>query len=165
MELLLQTIYFEDKSLYKELNLKPLPHRTLSITNQLKQRPFVQRVFDNLKRLTTQTNLNRFEVTCEVPHLNLIGITGYRKKIYKAVYVEILDEYTCVKDINNNNNINESMVAEEEESSIPNGLMALKLRILDGLSEGVIVVCSQILLCLFSRDRETIYYCCQIINF
>lgn len=91
---------------------------------QINKRPLLQRVYDSLKVMAKSHSINRFEMGCQIPHLNIVGITGYKRKIYKTVHVEVLDETTSVKN----------------EENLPHGLMDLKLRILDKMEEGLIVV-------------------------
>lgn len=117
-------MYFENKPLFKELNIKPDASNKLDKELQMKRRPVLKRVLDNLKAVLHKTELNKFEANYQVPHLNILGITGYKKNIYKAVHIEVLDDYVCVKN----------------EECRERGLMQLKLRILDGFEEAVILV-------------------------
>lgn len=91
----------------------------------MEKRPALQRVFDNLKVIPPKFEINKYALGCQVPHLNIVGITGYRKKIYKAVHFEILDNYTCLRNTD----------------ATPSGLMQLKLRIMEQFDEGIVVVC------------------------
>lgn len=126
LNLLLSCIYFEDRNLYKKINI---PLQTCTEYNnadlQISKRPILQKVFDNLKSIPTKFEINNYALGCQVSHLNIVGITGYQRKIYKTVHIEILDDYTCMKNTD----------------GIPSGLMQLKLRIMDQFDEGIIVVC------------------------
>lgn len=126
LDLLITCIYFENRKLYKEINIPLETNVYINTDLQLEKRPLLQKVFENLKSIPTKFEVNKYELDCQVPNLNIIGITGYRKKIYKAVYIEILDDYTCMKNTD----------------SVPSGLMALKLRIMERFDEGIILVCN-----------------------
>ncbi|XP_066143122.1 uncharacterized protein [Euwallacea fornicatus] len=126
LNLLLTCIYHEDPELFHQINLHP--QQTLSSAYhqniQLAKRPILQTIVDNLKSIAVRNGIDKYEVGCQVPFINIIGITGFQKKIYKTVNIEVLDEYTCLKNTEN----------------VPSGLMKLKLRILDGCDQGLIVV-------------------------
>ncbi|RZC42600.1 uncharacterized protein BDFB_005045, partial [Asbolus verrucosus] len=111
-----------DPDLLKKLPIKPtyIPNTVFS-EYQLRKRPLIQQLLNTLNILMPKLNLNRFELTQEIPHLNIVGITGYRNKSEKAVYIEVLDDYTRIKNV---------------EEDVPVGLMALKLRLLDRSEEG-----------------------------
>lgn len=123
LNLLLTVIYFENRPLFRELNLKPLGHSNLRKDPHLTRRPVLGRVFENLKEIGPQVGL-KFDANYQIPYLNVLGITGYKKNIYKAVNIEVLDDYVCVKN----------------EECREGGLLKLKLRILDGMEEGLILV-------------------------
>lgn len=125
LNLLCTCMYFEDRNYFKELNIQPIHLSDYNETAQLKKRPQLQRILENLKLLSHKDKINRFEVAINIPHLNILGIVGYENKIYKSVYIEVMDEFTSLKNV---------------DETTPNGLMQLKLRILDGMEEGVIVV-------------------------
>lgn len=73
--------------------------------------------------------VNKFEVSYEVPYLEICGIVGYTKKVYKTVNIEVLDDYVSLKNRNN----------------VPNGPMQLKLRILRELDNALITVSMMII--------------------
>lgn len=79
---------------------------------------------DNLTEIRRKHDINKFELNCQIPGLNIVGITGYKKNIYKVVHIEVLDEYTTLKNVEN----------------MPTGLMQLKLRLLEKQNEALIVV-------------------------
>lgn len=125
LNLLLTCMYFEDPEYFKQLNVQPVNLSDYNTSSQLGKRPQLQRVLDSVKTLARKQNINRFELSTNVPHLNILGIVGFENKIYKSVYIEVLDEFTSLKNV---------------REQTPNGLMQLKLRILDRTEEGVIVV-------------------------
>ncbi|CAH1164719.1 unnamed protein product [Phaedon cochleariae] len=124
LNLLLSCIHHEDKALSR--NLKMYPDLTVSYdkTYQLEKRPLFQRIVKIVQRLSMGHEINRFEMGCQIPGLNILGITGFKKKIYKVVHIEVLDEYTTMKNT----------------EGVPSGLMQLKMRFLDASDEGVIVI-------------------------
>ncbi|XP_018570999.1 uncharacterized protein LOC108910774 [Anoplophora glabripennis] len=124
LDLLITCIYFEDRKLYKEINIPLHTNVYQNIDQQLEKRPLLLKVFENLKSIPSKFEVNKYTLECQVPNLNIIGITGYRKKIYKAVHIEILDDYTCMKNTD----------------SLPSGLMSLKLRIMEQFDEGIIAI-------------------------
>lgn len=117
-------IYFENKPLFKEINTKPQGNPMFNRDVHVERRPVLTRVFENLKALQSKNELNKFEINFQIPYLNIAGITGYRKNIYKAIYLEVLDDYVCVKNCDYK----------------PSGPMKLKLRILQRFEEALIVV-------------------------
>ncbi|XP_050294483.1 uncharacterized protein LOC126734789 [Anthonomus grandis grandis] len=126
LNLLLTSIYYEDPNLFQKLKI-PL-EATSHVYNQdyqLAKRPVLRKVIQSLKSTFPQNKLDTFQINCQVPYLNIVGITGYQKKIYKTVNIEILDEYTTLKNSDN----------------VPSGLMQLKMRILDKCDEALIVIC------------------------
>lgn len=110
--------------MFKQLNLEPVDASNLYV-NQLEKRPLLKRIVNNLKPIQAKLGLNRFEISREIPQISYMGITGYKKGVYKAVYVEVLDDYTRIKNV---------------EEDTPVGLMALKLRLLDQTDQGLVVV-------------------------
>lgn len=123
LNLLTSCIFFEDKDFYKKLNL-PLSKCNYNTQLQMTQRPLLGKLMNNLKEMGSKLDISKFELNCQIPGLNIIGITGYKKNIYKAVHIEILDEYTTLKNTENK----------------PTGLMQLKLRLLEQQDEALIVV-------------------------
>ncbi|XP_066263015.1 uncharacterized protein [Euwallacea similis] len=125
LNLLLTCIYYEDPELFYQLNLRPQQTSSSAYNQniQLAKRPTLQTIVDNLKSIAVQNGIDKYEVGCQVPFINIIGIAGFQKKIYKTVNIEVLDQYTCLKNTDN----------------VPSGLMKLKLRILDRCDEGLIV--------------------------
>lgn len=85
------------------------------------------KVLAALKQVADKTAVNKFDLTFEIPHLSICGITGYSKKIYKTVYIEVLDEYVCIRNKRN-------MLI---------GPMQLKLRILREMDDALIVVSTE----------------------
>lgn len=130
LNLLLTAIYFENQPLFKELGIRIKGGPTLNKEEQLNSRPTLKRVYDNLKVILPKTELNKFDITSQVPHLDILGITGFKRNIYKAVHVEVLDDVTSLKN----------------SESLPSGIMKMKLRILDGSEEGLVVVSVLIIL-------------------
>lgn len=124
LDLLLTCIYFEDPELFHDLKIRPERVNNYHMNFQLKKRPVLQKIRDNLKNVAIENSIDKFDLGCQVPYINIVGITGFQKKIYKAVNIEVLDEYTCLKNTANT----------------PTGLMQLKLRILEKCEEGLVVV-------------------------
>lgn len=85
-------------------------------------RPLLRRVHDALQNVSVKLDL-KFRYTHEIPHLNLLGLTGFRKNVYKTVYVEVLDDFVRVKNT-------EGVF----------GLMRVKLRVLEKREEVLLVV-------------------------
>ncbi|CAH0552133.1 unnamed protein product [Brassicogethes aeneus] len=127
LNLLLSCIYLEDPKLFQNLNLDPSMFTTYKADLQIKKRQDLQRVFNCLNLIAKTHEINRFELVSQVPHLNIVGIAGYKKKIYKMLHVEVLDDHTSVKNTD----------------SLPIGLMELKLRLLDKTEEGLVIVDSK----------------------
>nr|CAH7744276.1 unnamed protein product [Callosobruchus chinensis] len=123
LNLLLSCIFFEDRPLFQKLNIHP-QSEDYETKFQLEKRPLLSKVLKNLEGASCNNDITKFEMGCQIPGLNVLGITGYKKNIYKAVNIEVLDEYTTLKN------------SEDK----PTGLMQLKLRILNGAEEGLIVV-------------------------
>lgn len=127
LNLLASCIFYEDKKLYRKLSIRPFQDN-YNMNFQLQKRPLLSKIMNILKPISKKYDISRFEMNCQVPGLNIIGITGYRKQIYKVVNIEILDEYTVLKNTQN----------------MPTGLMQLKLRLLEKLDEALIVVSSNL---------------------
>ncbi|KAH1014753.1 uncharacterized protein LOC109536378 isoform X1 [Dendroctonus ponderosae] len=124
LNLLLTCIYYENPELFKELNIcleKPQPY---NFSFQLNKRPALRQIVDSLKRAPLRNNIDRYETACQVPFINIIGVVGLQKRLYKTVNVEVLDGFTCLKNTNNS----------------PTGFMQLKLRLLEKRDEGLIVM-------------------------
>lgn len=85
-------------------------------------RPLLRRVHDALQNLSVKFEL-KFRYSHEIPHLNLIGVTGFRKNIYKSIYVEVLDDYVRLKNADG-----------------VYGPMRVKLRVLEGRDEALLLV-------------------------
>ncbi|XP_018332547.1 uncharacterized protein LOC108742040 isoform X2 [Agrilus planipennis] len=126
LNLLLSAIQFEDREMYKNLNIKP-QGEDYDLNYQIQNRPVLLRIHENLKLLSKTSSLNVFEINFQIPYLNIAGITGFKNNIYKAVNIEILDEYTSVK----------------KKFCYPSGLMQLKLRMLRTMSEPVVTICQE----------------------
>lgn len=125
LELLLYCIYYEEPHLFQELKIQPEKMaRNYNMDVQLAKRPTLRKIIDNLTTIGLEHDIDKFEVGCQIPGINIIGVTGFQKKIYKSVHIEVLDEYTCLKNSDN----------------VPSGLMQLKIRILEKCDEGLIVV-------------------------
>ncbi|EFA06997.2 hypothetical protein TcasGA2_TC009964 [Tribolium castaneum] len=127
LNLLLYAILIEDPALAKTLPIKPsmVRENDYSSVFQLRKRPLFERLLKNLDKIKKDLNISKFELSYEIPHINIVGITGYRSGGTKAVYIEVLDGYTQIRNV---------------EFDVPVGLMALKLRLLDQFEEGVLVV-------------------------
>lgn len=117
-------MFYEEKKLLREIGTYPKTNVDYNMTTQFEKRPLLQKVTTNLKDISRTHELNKFEVDCQVPGINIIGITGYKKNIYKSIYIEVLDDYTTLKNT----------------KSLPTGLMQLKLRLLEHSNEAVILV-------------------------
>lgn len=125
LELLLYCIYYEEPNLFQELKIQPEKlARSYNMDVQLAKRPTLRKIIDNLPTIGLEHDIDKFEVGCQIPGINIIGVTGFQKKIYKSVHIEVLDEYTCLRNSEN----------------VPSGLMQLKMRILEKCHEGLIVV-------------------------
>nr|CAI5829608.1 unnamed protein product [Callosobruchus analis] len=123
VNLLLSCIFFEDRPLFQKLNIHP-QFEDYETKFQLEKRPLLSKVMNILEATSWNNDITKYEMGCQIPGLNVLGIIGYRKNIYKAVNIEVLDEYTTLKN------------TEDK----PTGLMQLKLRILNGVEEGLIVL-------------------------
>ncbi|KAF5292294.1 hypothetical protein FQA39_LY03328 [Lamprigera yunnana] len=119
--LLLSIIEYEDKELLDDLNVKTVPFLNFIPEHQLKSRPSLNGLLSVVE--TTSTGIEKFDINCQISHLNILGITGY-KNGKEAVNLELLDEYTCLKNTDHH----------------PNGFMQLKLRILEDSDIPLIVV-------------------------
>ncbi|CAG9766304.1 unnamed protein product [Ceutorhynchus assimilis] len=124
LNLLLTCIYYEDPELYQQINIQPENRRNYNSKIQLNKRPELTKILNKLKVISAGNDIDKFEIDCQVPYINIIGIIGFQKKIYKTVNIELLDQYTCLKNTEN----------------LPTGLMDLKLRILEKNSEGLVVI-------------------------
>ncbi|XP_044263246.1 uncharacterized protein LOC123010424 [Tribolium madens] len=127
LNLLLYAILIEDPELSKKLPIKAPTERKHDYTSffQLRKRPLFERLLRNLDKIKKDLNISKFELSYAVPHMNIVGITGYRSGGTKAVHIEVLDQYTQIRNL---------------EYDVPVGLMAMKLRLLDQFEEGVLVV-------------------------
>lgn len=123
INLLSSCIFYEDKELYKKYSLSPFQDN-YNISFQIRKRPLLNKIMCNLKQIAKKHDVNKFELNCQIPGLNIVGITGYKNNIYKVVHIEVLDEYTTLKNV----------------ESMPTGLMQLKLRLLEKFDEALIVV-------------------------
>lgn len=134
LNLLLTAIYFENRPVFRDYDLKVKGAPNFNREQQVHNRPHLKRVMDNLKVILPKTELNKFEFTSQIPYLDIVGIVGFKKNIYKSVYIEVLDESNCLKNTD----------------FLPSGIMKMKLRILNGFEEGLVVVsCSVVLAFLF----------------
>ncbi|XP_017781425.1 PREDICTED: uncharacterized protein LOC108566167 [Nicrophorus vespilloides] len=124
LNMLLSCMQLENLSLFKELQLKPQSFQYYNIKKQLSYRPNLERVYGILKELSDSVELNKFEYECQIPHVQIVGITGYKKNIYKSVFIEVFDDYVCVKN----------------KIDYASGLMQLKLRLLDKMDQGLIII-------------------------
>lgn len=142
LNLLLNLIYLENRPLFKEINIKPQGNPIFNREIRIERRPILTRVFESLKAVQSKNDIHKFEINFQIPYLNIAGITGYKKNIYKAVYLEVLDDDVCVKNCDYQ----------------PSGLMKLKLRILQGFDEALIVVCNNYSsTCLFQKVGTNIF--------
>lgn len=126
LNLLLTAIYFENRPIFRELNIKLRGLSNFDKEQQIRSRPVLRRVMDCLKVIVSKSDLSKFEYTSQIPYVDIVGITGFRKNIYKTVHVEVLDDTICLKNT----------------ECRPSGLAQMKLRILDGFEEALIVVSS-----------------------
>ncbi|CAG9861814.1 unnamed protein product [Phyllotreta striolata] len=140
LNLLLTCLFYEDKTLLKESGVYPKFNSDYDMMNQLKKRPALKKVMDNLAVISKRHDLNKFQMNCQIPGLNIIGITGYKKKIYKTAYLEILDEYTTLKNTDNS----------------PTGPMQLKLRLLERMDEAVILIDSNEIEGMSDKDVQRV---------
>ncbi|KAI4466960.1 fast leu-rich domain-containing [Holotrichia oblita] len=132
LNLLLTCIFFENRKLFRQLNIKANRSQNFNTDHQLDQRPNFRKVLNALRQLTRdepEMPVNKFEVSYEVPYLEICGIVGYTKKVYKTVYIEVLDDYVSLKNRNN----------------VPSGPMQLKLRILREMDNALITVSMMII--------------------
>lgn len=123
LNVLLNLIQLESPKFYQQLNVKPLMNPKHNDQRQLAKRPTLRRVYKALNQLTNEKFNVKFKLTYEVPHLNLLGITGYLKGTYKVVFVEVLDDSVMLRNRNS-----------------PNGLMKSKLRALAKMDEALLKV-------------------------
>ncbi|GJQ80833.1 hypothetical protein Trydic_g9419 [Trypoxylus dichotomus] len=123
LNLLLMCIFFENKKLFREFNVKAQRCQFQNTEQQLEE---------------PQMAVNKFEISYEIPHLPICGITGYSKKVYKTVFVEVLDDYVCVKNYNN----------------MPSGPMQLKLRILREMDNALITIPGHLVDELSQKDLQ-----------
>uniref|UniRef100_A0A1Y1M8N7 RAP domain-containing protein n=1 Tax=Photinus pyralis TaxID=7054 RepID=A0A1Y1M8N7_PHOPY len=120
LNLLISAIETEDPDLFTRLHLQSVPSDFVNYELQMKSRPLLQKIYDALK---SSTSVDRVELAAQVPHLNIVGLTVF-KNDQKAVNIELLDGYCCVKN----------------QDCHPNGYMQLKLRILEEDTVPVITV-------------------------
>lgn len=120
LHLLVSAIETEDPDLFRRLHLKTVPSDFVNYELQMKSRPLLQKIYDTLN---SSASIDRVELATQVPHLNIVGLTIF-KNDQKAVNIELLDSYCCVKN----------------QECHPNGYMQLKLRILDEDTIPVITV-------------------------
>lgn len=124
LNLLLTAIYFENRPIFRDLNIKLRGNPNFNKQEQISSRPLLKRVMDCLKVIMPKTDLSKFEYTSQIPYIDIVGITGFKKNIYKTVHIEVLDETICLKNT----------------EFRPSGIAQMKLRILDGFEEALIVV-------------------------
>lgn len=126
LNILLSAIRFEAPEFYVRLNIKPTGTYMFNEELQIQNRPTLKRVYEILTTMKNEENsdVTKFLYTCEVPYLNIVGITGFKTNHHKAVFVEVLDDFVCVKN----------------KEHHPIGPMQMKLRILDRFDEAVIKV-------------------------
>lgn len=124
LNLLTSLIEIEDPNLFNLLRLQSVSSSAFfNHTLQIKSRPLLQKIYDVLKTGVGGAKIDRVEVLCQIPHLNLAGLSVY-KNGKLAVNIELLDAYCCVKN----------------KDCHPNGYMQLKLRILEEATVPVITV-------------------------
>nr|XP_023022506.1 uncharacterized protein LOC111510793 [Leptinotarsa decemlineata] len=128
LNLLLACMFYEDRGMFREFNIQPESDMPYDQSRQLRKRPVLQRIFDNTKHIKFRTAINRYEMSCQIPGLNILGITAYNKSIYKVLHMEVMDEYTRLKNV---------------KEIIPSGLMELKLRLLEKQNEGILLIYSE----------------------
>ncbi|KAJ8968273.1 hypothetical protein NQ317_008903 [Molorchus minor] len=80
LNLLLSCIYFEDKALYRQINI------------HVPENPKYDTKLEVKKALSALKNFEKLETINEIA-----GITGYRKGIYPSIYIEVLDDCTSLK--------------------------------------------------------------------
>ncbi|KAK9872463.1 hypothetical protein WA026_017932 [Henosepilachna vigintioctopunctata] len=120
---LLTCIFHEDLPLFKKINIRPHGENSFYLPQHLKDRPCLENILRSLKYIGIKMDM-KFEVGYQIPYMNILGITGYTKNIIKVVNIEVLDHFTTLKNTDNR----------------PTGLMQMKLRILDGFEEALIVI-------------------------
>lgn len=126
LNVLLSCIFYEDRELLKDLNVQPT-HLPYNMENQLQKRPFLTTVITSVndnKDISLKTEIEKFEMSCQIPGIHIIGITGYKNNSKSGIHIEVLDEYTTLKNT----------------EYMPTGLMQLKLRLLEQLDEGLITM-------------------------
>lgn len=115
---------FENPCLFKKIGIELVGEFFFNVDLQIKNRPYLQRIFESLISISVDHKVLRFSYTCEVPHLNVVGITGFGTNDKKLVHIEVFDDFVCVK-----NKPNQFT-----------GNMQMKLRILENQDEALITV-------------------------
>ncbi|KAL3287453.1 hypothetical protein HHI36_001924 [Cryptolaemus montrouzieri] len=134
---LLICIFHEDRQLYKKIGIIPQGSNDFVLSQHLKNRPCLQEVVRSLETIGPKMNI-KFKVGYQIPYMNILGIIGYEKNMYKSVNIEVLDHFTTLKNTD----------------SQPSGLMQMKLRILDGSEEALIVIKENDIEYLTEAERE-----------
>lgn len=141
LNVLLNLIQLEDVKLYRELggDVRPLMNPKHNTERHLATRPTLKRIYRVLSTLEEMVGL-KFNYSYEIPHLNLMGVTGYeRTGTYKRVYVEVVDESVRLK----NRDVGEDDLGDGVNlNDVVNGFMSAKLRVLDKRDEALLVVSS-----------------------
>ncbi|XP_076267630.1 uncharacterized protein LOC143200801 isoform X1 [Rhynchophorus ferrugineus] len=124
LNLLLICMYYEDIDMYNKLKTRPNLSHKYHHNKQLQRRPVLRDINNHFSAISKEFDIDKCDLHCQIPFINIIGITGFRKNIYKLVNIEVLDDYTCLKNTDR----------------VPTGLMDLKLRLLDKCDEALIVI-------------------------
>lgn len=91
---------------------------------QMRNRPYLKTLHASLCQIGMKKNIHKFEFTSPIPHLNIIGLTGYNSENNAVIYVELIDDITQVKNT----------------EYTPHGLMNLKLRLLKKFKKPILTV-------------------------
>lgn len=117
-------MYYEDIDMYNNLKTRPDLSCKYNINKQLQKRSILKDIINHFSVIAKEFDMDKCNLQCQIPSINIIGITGFQKNIYRSVNIEVLDDYTCLKNTDR----------------VPTGLMALKLRLLDKCDEALIIV-------------------------
>ncbi|XP_065172760.1 uncharacterized protein [Atheta coriaria] len=98
LNMMLICMQVEDMQLYKRFGVKADVFKS-DTKQELEKRPNLMKIYNVLKLFMSDLDVNRLEFEYQVPHFNVLGITGYRKNVYKAFVVEVLDESNRVKNV------------------------------------------------------------------
>lgn len=139
LNVLLNLIQLEDATFYKELNVRPLMNPKHNSQSQLATRPTLKRIKTILSTLEERFDV-KFKFSYELPHLNVLGITGYKRDTYKTVFVEVIDDTVQLKNVVVDDQLCMNDIVKSTNGVAVNGFMRVKLRLLDKMDEALLVV-------------------------